>query len=279
LFIPISENLNAGWEEPGRAIEDRDSEYILRKALEAARAGAAALNLGGARPGGGELENLLWVLEAAAPAGLPALIDSPDPEVRSAGMEKCLELAGGVAPEREGGIPWVTFNSITGEESSHGDTPALAREHGAGVVALAMDGSGVPHGAGRRIEAGAALVEDLLEQGIPPGNIFLDPLVMPVAVDPENGRDVIEAVRELRGRFPGIHITCGLSNVSHGLPERRLLNRSYLSMLVSAGLDSAIMDTSDALLMSASRAAQALTGTDPFCAEYIAAYRSNNLNA
>ena len=84
---------------------------------------------------------------------------------------------------------------------------------------------------------------------------------------------------ELKRRYPGVRTVCGLSNVSFGLPARGLLNRTFLALLTAAGLDAAIVDTSDAKLMSALRAALVLCNRDPYCADYITAFRNNLLDA
>ena len=102
-----------------------------------------------------------------------------------------------------------------------------------------------------------------------------------VLLRPETlGRDalaLIEALSALKARFDGLRSVCGLSNISFGLPARQLLNRTLLGMLIPAGLDAAIVDTTDARLMSTLRAALALSNRDEYCTGYIAAYRQDKL--
>jgi 5-methyltetrahydrofolate--homocysteine methyltransferase len=100
----------------------------------------------------------------------------------------------------------------------------------------------------------------------------VDPLVQPVSVDVRMGSAILEAIDGVMKRFPGVGTICGLSNISYGLPARRLINRHFLGLAVSRGLSAAILDPTDAELMSALAAANMLLGKDEYCAEYIEAF-------
>jgi len=277
LFIPISENLNTGWKNIRTAVEKRDGRHIAETARRAVAGGAKALNVSGACGPENELENLLWALGTALGAAdfVPSL-DSADPEVLAGAAEGYLALSGRRPPERypgRGEVPWLIVNSVSGEDARYGGVARLAVEYRAAAIALAMDGAGVPADAEGRVKAAAGVVERLRKDGAPDHMIFVDALAAPVGVNVENGLAALEAVRRLRAEFPDVRITCGLSNVSVGLPDRRVLNQAYLPMLVAAGLDSAIVDTTDPLLMKSLGAALALAGRDPYCAEYLENYR------
>jgi 5-methyltetrahydrofolate--homocysteine methyltransferase len=103
--------------------------------------------------------------------------------------------------------------------------------------------------------------------------IYVDPCVFPVSTGGGHGWAVLEAIERIREKFPGIHTICGVSNVSFGLPYRKLLNAVYLVMLMSRGLDSAIIDPCDNHVSANLRAAEALLGADEFCMGYLEAYR------
>jgi 5-methyltetrahydrofolate--homocysteine methyltransferase len=100
---------------------------------------------------------------------------------------------------------------------------------------------------------------------------------MPVSTGGDNGVGVAECISRVMARYPGIHTTAGLSNVSFGLPVRRLLNQTWLALLMSRGLDAVIADPTDRQLMATLRAADALLGRDEYCMEYIKAFRAGLL--
>ena len=110
-------------------------------------------------------------------------------------------------------------------------------------------------------------------------NIYVDPLVQPVATDQTFGHEFLESVEQIMARFPGIHTICGLSNISYGLPQRKFLNRTFMAMAIAKGLDAAILDPMDKQMMANVLGAEALVGRDRFCMKYIGAYRSKMLEA
>ena len=98
-----------------------------------------------------------------------------------------------------------------------------------------------------------------------------------MAVDPEAALVTIETIRELRAKFPGSHAICGVSNVSMGLPGRRLINRIFLAIAISAGLDTLIIDIRDQALLSCVYAFRILVNRDPYCLEYLHAFREKRI--
>jgi len=109
--------------------------------------------------------------------------------------------------------------------------------------------------------------------------IYLDPLVQPVGTDPNNGRIFLEAIVAIKQAIPGVKITCGLSNISFGLPERKLLNRYFMALAIGYGLDSALIDPTDAGMISAILSAEGLMGLDQFCIGYLTAFRAGKIKA
>ena len=116
-----------------------------------------------------------------------------------------------------------------------------------------------------------------LEWRIARDDLFIDPLIRPVSTEADQGRVALEAMSEIRRTLPGVHLICGLSNISFGLPHRRLVNRAFLAMSLSMGLDAALVDPLDRSLMSLLCASHAVLGYDEYCAHYLAAYRSGLL--
>ncbi len=109
------------------------------------------------------------------------------------------------------------------------------------------------------------------------GDIYVDPCVFPASTGGGHGPALLEAVTRIRAQYPDVHTTCGVSNVSFGLPARKLLNEVYLMMLLGRGLDAAIVDPCDAALMARIAAAEALIGRDEFCENYLLAFRAGKL--
>jgi len=120
-------------------------------------------------------------------------------------------------------------------------------------------------------------VDGLTAEGMALDDVYLDLCVLPVSTGPEHGKALLEAIGQIRGRYPGVHISAGVSNVSFGLPVRKLLNEVFLVLLMARGLDTAIVDPCDRQLMMNLKAAEALLGRDEYCVEYLRAYREGKL--
>jgi 5-methyltetrahydrofolate--homocysteine methyltransferase len=108
--------------------------------------------------------------------------------------------------------------------------------------------------------------------------IYFDPVIVPASTEATAGLAAIEAVRHIMKEFGGAHTTCGLSNISFGLPSRNTLNRTFLAMLMAAGLDGVIMDPTEPHMMSTVLAGRAILGRDEWCMDYIRAGRAEKLD-
>jgi 5-methyltetrahydrofolate--homocysteine methyltransferase len=106
----------------------------------------------------------------------------------------------------------------------------------------------------------------------------VDPLVQSIGTNPVYGREFLDAIDQITTRFEGVHIMCGLSNISFGLPERKYLNQTFMVMAIARGLDGAIVDPLDQKMMANIIAAEALAGNDEFCMNYLSAYRAGKFN-
>ena len=209
---------------------------------------------------------------------VPLSIDSSDLEIIRAGLETAIESAGSRV-----GVPMLNSASLERIGALE-----LAAELQSPVVVSAAGESGVPSDAEGRVANAGRIVEASLAAGIKPAQIFVDPLVFPIAVDSGSGRDCLDAIAEIRRRYGDeIHITGGMSNVSFGLPSRRLLNDAFLVLAIEAGADSGIVDPTALnveLALAADRSARpfqlaldVLTGIDSTCREYVKAYRAGDL--
>ncbi len=259
----IGELINCTRRKVGAAAAARDADVIRDLALRQAAAGADLLDVNGGLPGQ-EPETLAWLVEVVQEVtDLPLCLDSSDPTAFSAALPLCRRA------------PLVS--SITEEPDRFGRILPLVKEYGTSVVALAMGTEATPTGVDDRVDNATRLVDRLLAEGIALDAIYVDPCVLPISVDTTQGVAVAEAVGAIRARYPGVHTTVGLSNVSFGLPLRKLLNQSFLALLMGRGLDSAIADPCDRQLMALVRAAETLLGHDEFCAAYIGDYRAGKL--
>ena len=182
------------------------------------------------------------VSRLATAATLPLVLDSTEPEV----IESGLELLGGRAV-----VNSVNYEDGDGPQSRIARVMPLIREHGAAVIALTIDEQGQARTAGHKVAVASRLIEDLTGNwGMRRGDIIVDCLTFPIATGQEETRrdalETIEAIRELKRRYPDVQTTLGVSNVSFGLnpAARAVLNSVFLAECVRAGLDSAIVHAS-----------------------------------
>jgi 5-methyltetrahydrofolate--homocysteine methyltransferase len=136
-----------------------------------------------------------------------------------------------------------------------------------------MSDEGMPETVDDRMKIADKLVNGLLQNNVAVENIYVDPLVQPVATNKEYGVEFLKAIEKIVTTFEGIHTLCGLSNISFGLPERKFLNQTFMVMAITRGLDGAIVNPLDKKMMANIIAAEALMGKDEYCGNYLTAYR------
>jgi 5-methyltetrahydrofolate--homocysteine methyltransferase len=168
-------------------------------------------------------------------------------------------------------------NSVTGEDERLEEILPLVAKHGAAVIGLANDETGIPETAQQRLEIATKIVKVAGDYGIPPEDIVIDPLAMTVGADTEAVTTTLDAIRLIRDNL-GVNMSLGASNVSFGLPDRHALNAAFLPMAMTAGLTSAIMSTAPVVVDSV-RASDLLLGHDPWGARWIAAHRARKAEA
>ncbi|MGI6217644.1 MAG: dihydropteroate synthase, partial [Coriobacteriales bacterium] len=142
-----------------------------------------------------------------------------------------------------------------------------------GVVALLCDNSGIPEDAEGRLEVFTRVMEQMKKHDIAPNRVYIDPLVETLGANEESLIMFAEVTREVKKQYPSIHITSGLSNISFGLPYRRMINMAFLVLAMEAGMDSAIIDPLVKEFQGVMYAANALIGNDEMGIEYIGAFR------
>jgi 5-methyltetrahydrofolate--homocysteine methyltransferase len=225
----------------------------------------------------GRLEAMAWLVQVVGPvSSVPLSIDSSDSAVMAVGLDLYdAAWAGGAPP---------LLNSAAADRT---DVLDLAARLGSPVV-LSSTGASMPSGTEERMVRAIEMIEMALAHSLSLSRLYVDPLVIPIGVDSEAGSAYLEAVRQLRERYgPDLHITSGVSNVSFGMPGRRLIGDVFLDLCVRAGQDSGIVDPVASDLghaLSPDRdsevyrlAADLLTGADVFGVEFIEAFRAGRL--
>lgn len=260
MMLVVGELINASRKPIAAAIEAQDAEAIQKVARDQYDAGADYIDVNAGIFVGQEAEYLEWlvkIVQEVVPA--PCCIDSPDPKA----IERALAVHQGTA----------MINSISLEkERFDAMLPMLAGTE-LKVVALCMSDEGMPETCADRVQIADRLINSLVQKGIPIGNIYVDPLVQPVSTKSTFGVEFLNAVEEIMTKFPGVHTICGLSNISYGLPVRKLLNQNFAVMAIAKGLDSLIINPLDRQMMANLIAAETLAGRDDYCMNYLKAYR------
>lgn len=263
-MLIVGERINTTRKSIDAAVEARNTSAILEEAKKQVESGAELIDVNAGTRIKTEVADMEWLVNTIQAALDNRLcIDSPNPEAIKMGLKLAKRKA--------------LVNSITAEAERIKIIMPLVKDHGTSVVALAMDESGMPKTGEDRHRVAQKIMDMIAEYNIPMDDIYFDPLVQPVSSSPEQGLAVLEGIRLIKASFPDAHIICGLSNISFGLPERKLLNRTFLPMAMLAGLDAAIMDPTDKMLMSNLYASCAILSQDEFCLRYISAWRKGVL--
>jgi cobalamin-dependent methionine synthase I len=259
----IGEKINGTRKAVKQAILDRDAEFVQKLARSQVEAGATWIDVNAGTPIEREPEDLVWLVhtvQEAVPA--PLCLDSANPVALAAALPHVQRA------------PLV--NSISGEQARLTGVLPLIRQAG-GVIALAMDDQGIPATVEGRLAVIRRLIADTRAAGISDDQVYVDPLVMTIGADGTAACTALGTVRAVKAEFHNVHFTSGLSNVSYGLPVRSLINRAFLTMMVEAGLDSAILDPLDRELRKALLAAEVVAGADQYCRNYTRAFRAGLL--
>ncbi|MBU0987361.1 MAG: methyltetrahydrofolate cobalamin methyltransferase [Proteobacteria bacterium] len=264
-MLIVGEKINTSRKKVAEAVEKADSEFIIRLAREQVDAGAHLIDVNAGTFLEKEPDFLAWLVETVQGAvDIPLCLDSPNP----AALAEALK--------RHQGIPMI--NSISLEEDRFQDLLPVITSQPCKVVALCMAQTAMPTTADERVAVAAELIEKLINAGVALEDIYVDPLVQPVSVDVDMGTAVLAAMQRIMETFPGIHTICGLSNISYGLPLRKLVNRTFLTLAMARGLSAAILDPTDKLLMATLLSSRMILGRDEYCGDFIDAYQNGIIN-
>lgn len=264
-MIIIGEKINSSIPSAKAAIAAKDAGAVSALAKAQRGAGADYIDINAGTFLDDEPEYLAFLAKTVGKElSLPLSIDTP-----SVGAARAALKAAGT----KGNI----INSVTTESGRLEGMTELALEYGCGVIALCSPEPGMDDTLDTRLKMADKLVNYLSKKGIAEGDVYIDPMIKPVGAEQGAGLDALETIKRLRTLYPGCHISCGLSNISFGLPKRRLLNRAFAAAAIAAGLDAAIADPLDKSLLSLCAAAEAIAGRDEYCMEYIEKCRNGEI--
>ncbi|MFQ5554247.1 MAG: dihydropteroate synthase [Acidimicrobiia bacterium] len=260
-FVVIGERINpTGRKKLAAAMREGDYSGVEADALAQVAAGAQMLDVNAGIPLADEPAILATAVKRVqALTDVPLAIDSSIVEALEAGISVYEGKA--------------LVNSVTGEDAVLERVLPLVARHGAAVVAITNDETGIAEDPEVRFEVARKIVNRAADHGIAREDVIVDPIVMPIGAIRSAGRQVFSLVARLRGELR-VNTTCGASNVSFGLPNRSGINAAFLSMAISHGLSSAITNPLEPEILQAVGAGDVLTGNDKDCVDWIRANRS-----
>ena len=237
------------------ALKRRDLDYIMKQAIEQTDGGAEILDVNVGLPDIDEREMMLLAVDAVqSVCDAPLQIDTTETEVLEAALRNV------------SGKPIV--NSVNGEAEKLDAVLPLVKKYGAAVVGLTLDKDGIPKTADKRFEIAEKILNRALEYGIPKRDVYIDCLTLTASAEQDNVMETVKALRMVRERL-GLKNVLGVSNVSFGLPNRELVNSTFLTMAMNSGLDLPIMNPNNAAMTGAVGAFRLLSGYDRNGADYI----------
>lgn len=263
-MIVVGEKINTSRKSIAEAVEKRDTDFIRKTARDQAEAGAHYIDVNAGTFLDQEADCLCWLVETVqGEVDLPLCLDSPNPKALSEAIK------------HHKGEPMI--NSISLEEERFRSLLPVVTSQPCHVVALCMGQAAMPTTVEERVQVGSELIKRLTDEGIPLEKIYVDPLVQPVSVNTRMGSATLGAIYKIMNGFPGVNTVCGLSNISFGLPGRRLINRNFLALCMAYGLSAAILDPTDKQLMATLLVIEMLLGHDEYCENFIDAYQNGRI--
>ncbi len=260
MFI-IGELINGMYQNIGKAIKERNKKAIQKCALEQIEAGADCLDVNCGPASKDPVSDMQWLIEAIQEiTDKPLALDSSKPKVIESGLKIIKNKA--------------VINSTTADPEKLEVLVPLAKEYNAKLIGITISAKGIPQNKDQRLELAAAIVATCEEKGFSIGDLYLDPIVLPVNVAQAQMKDILESIHEFKIiSEPPPKTIVGLSNVSQGTNVRNLVNRTFLTMALAYGLDAAILDPMDKDLLDALITAELILNKHIYCDSYLEAYR------
>lgn len=263
-MIIIGEKINGTIPVVKDAIERRDADFIADRAVKQVEAGADYIDVCASTSPDKEIEALRWLMDVVQNVtDVPLCVDSPDPRV----IEACLPYA-----QKPGLI-----NSISGEGDKCDVLLPLMKDTQWGVVGLTCDNDGIPKDVARKLAITRDMVERAAAYGVSVDRMYIDPCVMALSAENAAMLNLTEEIKAILAAFPGIHVLGAISNISFGVPARKLMNTNAMTLAISAGMDAAVMDPTNRDMMGTIYATEALLGRDRLCRNYSKAFRKGKI--
>lgn len=260
-FVIIGERINpTGRKVLAAEMKEGKMDRVRADAIAQAAAGAHMLDINAGIPALDEAALLVAAIKAVVEVtDLPICIDSSIVEALEAGLAAYQGKA--------------LVNSVTAEEERMERILPLVKKHGAAVIGMANDETGITMVPQERVALARRIIERAADHGIPQHDVIIDPIAMTVAADPTCALITLETMRLIRDQL-GNNMTCGASNVSFGLPDRPTVNAAFLPLAMAAGLTCAITNPMVHEVRRAVMAGDLLLGHDEYAMRWIAAYRA-----
>ena len=255
----IGERINpTGKKRLKEALRAGDYDYVVSQGISQQEQGADILDVNVGLPDIDEVAVIQDAVERLSAATvLPLQIDSTDPDALEAAVRRCP------------GKPII--NSVNGKREVMDAVFPIAARYGANVVGLTLDEDGIPETAEKRLAIARHIVDEAARYGIPASRILIDCLVMTASTDQRQAQETLAAMRMVKAEL-GVFCCAGVSNISFGLPQRPLLNSTFLAAAFGAGLDAPIMNPGSARYMDVVRSYRVLNGEDAGSTAYIGRY-------
>jgi 5-methyltetrahydrofolate corrinoid/iron sulfur protein methyltransferase len=270
----IAERINGMFTNVKQAIANKDKKVIQELAKKQTEAGAAYLDVNVGTAAADQAGTMQWLVESIQEScSTPLSLDSQKPDVIAAGLK--------VINPDNGVILNSTPLNKKSDEEIFDKYIEMANQAGpkANIIALTMDKNGVPQDIDTRVAIAAEIVSKAMEKGFDTQRLFIDPIILPVKVpnaqvQPGNILAAMDQIKYLSEPAP--HMTIGLSNLSQGATERSLINRVFLAMAISRGLDSAIVDVFDKDLMNVVTTSEMLMNKQIYSDSFLKVYAAAN---
>ena len=265
-MIIIGEKINGSIPSTAKAIAERDEAFIRNLAVKQSEFNADYLDVCAGTSPDIERDTLKWLIDIVQDTvDTPICIDSSSIDVILEMMELC---------KKPGMI-----NSVSEENGKCEQLMPKIANTDWKLIALTCDNNGIPTDVQVKVNIATSIMEKAKSYGISQDRMFIDPLVMTIGTTTEAMVNFNESLKQIKDKYPQVHITSGLSNISFGMPCRKIINQMFLCMAMSAGMDSAIMDPTSLDMRNTLYTTQMLRGDDEYCMEYLSAYREGTIGA
>ena len=260
MFI-IGELINGMYSDIAIAISKRDKKTLQKCALEQIACGASALDINCGPGSKNQSVDMPWLVETIQEVtDKPLCLDSSKPQV----IKEALKAARNK----------TIINSTTADLEKLDELVPLAKQYKSKLIGIAISQKGIPQNKDQRVELAATIIAYCQDNGFPIDDLYLDPIVLPINVAQGQMADILQSIREFKILSePSPKTVVGLSNVSQGVLTRSLINRTFLTMAVAYGLDSAILNPKDNELMDALITAELILNKNIYCDSFLEAYR------